>query len=136
VGVAGQLAQVLRDGVRLDFGRDPERPIFRCADGDRPRVERVLTPEAKPEVQRLLRHAAQYRQHTRALFTRHPSWQALLHDPEWRRHRVEERRLIDELGLDLAVQLMRAIAQEWFEETGRCGFCGGATYCEIQAEVR
>ncbi len=81
-------------------------------------------------------NAAEYRRLVRALFARHPSWQELLHDPNWRRHRDEEGRLFDEFGLDLAVQLPRAIAREWFENAGRCGFCGSATYCDIQAEAR
>ncbi len=121
--VAGPLADLLVAGVGLDFSRDPDRPTFRVLRTQRPLVEALLTPEAKPQTQHVLALVAAYRRVLRNLFAANARGPEA--DPSAVRAQVqEEMRLHDDLGPRLADLVFERIADEYERGTGLCAMCG------------
>jgi len=123
--MTARLTELLRSGVRLDFS-DPDRPIFRVSPGQRDRVGPLLTPDQKAETQRVLRHAAQYRQIVLRIFTMTQGETADV--PEARAALQQEHRLTDELGVPLADLLRAQAAEDYTARTRLCPLCGGVPH--------
>lgn len=121
--VADALAQALHAGVRLDFSRDPRRPVFRCPPALQELLDPLLVGDHKAALHGLLHHATGYRQVLLEFFRltalgRRASVEAC-------RHLVrEEARFADELGPRLAAAVRRQVARAWCVETEHCPWCG------------
>lgn len=121
------LADLLRAGVRLDFSVDPDRPIFSILPEHRPRVAALLTPDAKPETQAVLRLVATYRRTVLDLFALNA--EGGLADLTTARQLVQdEMRLHDDLGPRLAALIRGAAGEEYAARTGLCPLCGEARH--------
>lgn len=117
------LANLLRAGVRLDFSADPDRPIFSILPQHRAQVAAVLTPDAKPETQHILRLVATYRQIVLRVY-RLMAEGGLADLAEARLALQEEMRLHDDLGPRLTALIRGAAAEEYATLTGLCPLCG------------
>lgn len=121
------LADLLRAGVRLDFSGDADRPIFSILPEHRPRVDALLTPDAKAETQHVLRQVAAYRQSVLRVY-RLMAEGGLADLTEARRALQEEWRLVDDLGPRLTDLIRATAAHDYATRTGLCPLCGEARH--------
>jgi hypothetical protein len=123
VTVTAQLADLLRDGVRLDY-TDPERPDFVVLPAHRARVRALLGPDVRPATQRALRAIAAYRAALLRIFD------AIARDADPGADLDHQARLCDDLGPRLASLIGDDAATAYTEQTGRCAYCGGPEHAE------
>jgi hypothetical protein len=119
--VMGTLADLLQDGVRLDY-TDPDRPEFRVLPKDRARVAALLTAGQRAATHRALRTIATYRKTLLTIFTLTATNQA---DPAAACDAIQsEMALHDDLGVRLASLIRATAIADYTAQTKRCAYCG------------
>jgi hypothetical protein len=123
-----QLADLLRDGVRLDYA-DPARPQFRVLPEHRARVRALLAPAVRAETQRVLQAIGEYRLALLHIFTLTADGD---HDDRAAAGEAvqTEIRLHDDLGPRLASFIRADAVADYTTKTHRCAYCGGAEHAE------
>lgn len=132
--VMNALADLLRDGVRLDFTADPAKPTFRVRPQHRSLVAALLEPATKPQTQQALRQIADYRFTLLRIFTL--TVEGATADPAACQQAVQnEMRLHDDLGPRLAGLIRTETVTEYGTTTGRCAYCGGSDHDRVAGDT-